>query len=192
MHKLLDGWPGDQPYNVDGPSASPPFLPRIVAAQIRIVNLLKLLIDTLSSPYKRAPLRLPAWDNRYVPRFTFPITVSGPYGQYTVDAVVDPDATYSSVPSPALIEMGIEPLRLVRLKAADGQVHFRQLGRALTAVAGQEDIAPVIFGEAGEPTVLGAATLAVLMLRVDEETRRVVQDDGSLSEVVFVKDVSGA
>jgi hypothetical protein len=30
------------------------------------------------------------------------------------------------------------------------------------------------------------------MLRVDEETRRVVQDDGLLSEAVFVKDVSGA
>lgn len=38
MHKLLDGWPGDQPYNVDGPSASPPFLPRMVAPPNQIVK----------------------------------------------------------------------------------------------------------------------------------------------------------
>jgi predicted aspartyl protease len=120
------------------------------------------------------------------------MTVSGPYGQYTVDAVVDPDAAYSSVPAPALIEMGIQPVRMVRLKAADGRAHFRQIGRALTTVASQEDIAPILFGEPGEPTVLGAATLAVLMLRADPETRTVIQAEGWLSSVELVEDVTDA
>jgi predicted aspartyl protease len=127
-----------------------------------------------------------------VPYFTVPITVSGPYGQYTVDAVVDPDAAYSSVPAPALIEMGIEPVRVVRLKAADGKAHFREVGRALTTVAGQEDVAPVLFGEPGEPTVLGAATLGVLMLRADAATQNVVQDEGWLSSVALTEGATDA
>jgi predicted aspartyl protease len=124
--------------------------------------------------------------------FSVPITVSGPYGQYTVDAVVDPDAAFSSAPAPALIEMGIEPVRVVRLKAADGKTHFRQVGRALTTVAGQEDIAPVLFGEPGEPTVLGAATLSVLMLRADAETQNVVQDEGWLSGMTLLEGATDA
>jgi predicted aspartyl protease len=113
--------------------------------------------------------------------FPYLPTVSGPYGQYTVDALVDPRAAYTSVLAPALIEMGIQPVRVVRLKAEDGGVHFRQLGHALTTVAGLEDIAPVIFGEPGEPTVVGAATLAVLALRADDQTQRVVPAEGWLN-----------
>jgi predicted aspartyl protease len=109
------------------------------------------------------------------------MTVSGPYGQYTIEALVDPEATFSSVPTPALIEMGIQPHRVVRLKASDGKVHFGQLGRALTTVAGQEDIAPVLFGEPGEPSVIGAVTLAILLLRADIETKRVVPVQGRLA-----------
>jgi predicted aspartyl protease len=113
--------------------------------------------------------------------FFHPMTVSGPYGQYTVDALVDPEATFSSVPAPALIEMGIQPHRVVRLKAPDGKVRFAQLGRALTTVAGQEDIAPVLFGESGEPSVIGAVTLAVLLLRADFDSGQIVSVDARKS-----------
>ncbi len=102
------------------------------------------------------------------------MTVSGPYGQYTVEAVVDPDATFSSVPAPALIELGIEPHRVVRLQTGDGKAHFRQLGRALTTVGEQEDVAPVLFGEPGEPAVIGATTLAILLLRWDTDAQRLL------------------
>jgi hypothetical protein len=106
--------------------------------------------------------------------FLFPITVSGPLGQYTVDAVVDPSASFTRVPTPALLEMGIEAVRLVRLRRADGSTGFGQLGRALTTVAGVEDLAPVLFGEPGTPTVLGAATLAILLLEADLEAQQIV------------------
>jgi predicted aspartyl protease len=98
------------------------------------------------------------------------MTVSGPLGQYTTDAVVDPSASFTSVPAPALIEMGIQPHRVVRLQAGDGKAHFRQLGRALTTVAGLEDVTPVMFGEPGEPVLIGATTLAILLLRLDPAT----------------------
>ena len=98
---------------------------------------------------------------------TCPLTISGPYGQYTVDAFVDPDATFTSVPTPALIEMGIEPVRVVRVKGGNGEPQFRQLGRALVTVGGQEDVTPVLFGNPGAPAVIGATTLAILLLRWD-------------------------
>ena len=104
----------------------------------------------------------------------YPMTVSGPFGQYTVEAVVDPEATFSSVPTPALIEMGIEPVRVVRVKGGDGQAQFRQLGRALTTVGAQEDITPVLFGNPGQPAVIGAVTLTILLLRWDADTRQMV------------------
>ena len=88
------------------------------------------------------------------------MTVSGPYGQYTIEARVDPAATLSVVPAPALIEMGIEPVRVVRLKGDSPQATFRQLGRALTTVAGQEDVTPVLFGDPGKPAVIGSTTLS--------------------------------
>lgn len=114
-----------------------------------------------------------------MPPFLYPMTVSGPFGQYTVEAVVDSDATFSSVPAPALIEMGVQPHRIVRLASQDGKARFGQLGRALTTVAGVEDVAPVLFGEPGEPAVIGAVTLSILLLRVDEDSRQIVSVDAT-------------
>jgi predicted aspartyl protease len=106
------------------------------------------------------------------------MTVSGPYGAYTTDAVVDPYATFSAVPAPALAEMGIEPVRVVHLRDGRGEKRFYRLGRALVTVAGVEDVAPVIFVDAGEPSVIGATTLALLMLQPDEAGGTLVQIEG--------------
>ena len=109
--------------------------------------------------------------------FSYPVTVSGPFGQYSVEALVDPQATFSSFPAAALIELGIEPVRVVRLKSNDGRVCFRQLGRALTTVAGTEDIAPVLFGDPGERCVIGGVTLAILLLEANPASCRIVSVD---------------
>ena len=116
--------------------------------------------------------------------FRFPMTVSGPYGAYTVDAVVDPEATFSAVPSPALVEMGIEPVRVVQLRDARGSKRFYRLGRALVTVAGVEDLAPVLFIDGGQPTVIGATTLSLLMLEADEANGTVVQIVGRAPSAV--------
>ena len=116
--------------------------------------------------------------------FRYPITVSGPYGAYTVDAVVDPNATFTAVPEPALVEMGIDPIRVVQLREASGSKRFYRLGRALVTVAGVEDLAPVVFVAAGEPTVIGATTLALLMLEPDEANGTVVQIVGHAPSTV--------
>ena len=92
--------------------------------------------------------------------------------------MVDPEATFSAVPSPALVEMGIDPIRVVQLRDASGSKRFYRLGRALVTVAGVEDLAPVLFVDAGEPTVIGATTLALLMLQPDGASGTVVQITG--------------
>ena len=75
--------------------------------------------------------------------------------------------------------------------AAGVQESVRRIGRALTTMAGQEDIAPVLFGEAGRPTVLGAATLAVLGLQADEETGEVVPAVLRMSGAVLDDNMTG-
>ena len=111
------------------------------------------------------------------------LTVSGPYGHYTIEAVVDPDETFTRIPAPALIELGIEPHRVARVHCADGKVQFRQLGRALTTVEGQEDVTPVLFGAPGEPAVVGATTLSILLLRWDAEAGRLVSVEAQSGQV---------
>ena len=98
-----------------------------------------------------------------------PMTVSGPFGQYTSDAIVDPGSTFASIPAPALIEMGIEPTRVARMRDADGRLRFYQLGRALVTIDGHEEVMPVLFGDAGGPSVIGFLALALLLLNVDVE-----------------------
>jgi predicted aspartyl protease len=135
------------------------------------------------TPSEAAPVASRA-SGSVISTFRFPMTVSGPYGAYTVDAVVDPDATFSAVPEPALVEMGIEPVRVVQLRDERGSRRFYRLGRALVTVAGVEDLAPVLFVEAGEPTVIGATTLALLLLEPDEANETLVQIAGREPSVV--------
>ena len=112
------------------------------------------------------------------------MTISGPFGQYTVEAVVDPGATFSIVPTPALIEMGIEPVRVVRVKGGDGDAQFCQLGRALTTVGGLEDVTPILFGEPGMPAVIGATTLTILLLRWDAVSGQMLPSEAQTGSVV--------
>jgi predicted aspartyl protease len=110
------------------------------------------------------------------------MTVSGPFGQYTTEAVVDASATFSRVPAPALIELGIEPVRTVRLKANGGAVRFGHVGRALVTVEEQEEIVPVLFGEPGTPTIIGGTTLGLLLLELDAVSGRLVSVDAWTGE----------
>jgi hypothetical protein len=83
-----------------------------------------------------------------------------------------------------MIEMGIEPVRVVQLRDAKGSKQFYRLGRALVTVAGVEDLAPVIFVEAGLPSVIGATTLSLLLLEPDEENQTLVQVAGRARSAV--------
>ena len=107
------------------------------------------------------------------------MTVTGPTGlSYTVDALVDTGATFSSLPQEVLDRLRIEPLRTVWLRPADGSAHEQRVGRALIALNGAEEVAPIVFGEPDSPPTIGAVTLEVLLLGVDPVGQRLVPVQG--------------
>jgi predicted aspartyl protease len=113
-----------------------------------------------------------------VSTFFHPMTISGPLGSVTVDALVDSGATFSSLPGPVLQQLGIESLREVRLRLADGSSHLQRLGRALIGLNGAEDVMPVVFGEPESPPSIGAVTLEILLLGIDPVRETLVPVEG--------------
>ena len=92
-----------------------------------------------------------------------------------LDLLVDTGATISFVPTEVLANLGIEPRWPEReFETASGAVIRRRLGVASLAVDGHETITPVVFGEPGDATVLGAVALESLGLIVDPIARRLI------------------
>lgn len=111
---------------------------------------------------------------------TFAVTVTvahptEPGSSARVDLLVDTGATISFVPSGVLANLGIQPRGPEReFETASGAVIRRRLGVASLAVDGHETITPVVFGEPGDATVLGAVALESLGLIVDPIARRLI------------------
>ena len=100
--------------------------------------------------------------------FFYPITLIGPSGRRrTVEALVDTGATFTSVPTDILEELGVEPRRQVNLRLADGSLHTQPLGRVVAELDETEEITFVIFGDPGSPSTIGAVTLETFLLGVD-------------------------
>lgn len=92
-------------------------------------------------------------------------------------ALADTGATLTVVPGGLLRELGIEEVRRVRLMLADGRRAERDVGEAAVAVDGESVPCRVIFGEAGDATLLGLTVLEQLGLAVDPVQRRLVPTD---------------
>jgi predicted aspartyl protease len=91
-----------------------------------------------------------------------------------VDAelVVDSGAIYSVVPASVLRGLGIEPERRETFGLADGRSVKRDVGHAVFQIEGREGISKVIFGRAGDPSLLGMVTLELLGLSLDPLRRK--------------------
>ncbi len=175
MHKLLDGWPSDQPYNVDGPSASPPFLPAILAAQIEAVNLLNLLIDTVRSPYISTARRRQAWDNASVGTFSQRLTLIGDTGAgETLDGMVDTGAHFTVIPTSVLARLGVQPTGEVPVQFANGELTQWSLGEAQAEIDGVRRPILVLFGSDDAPALIGAHTLEAFLLDIDVVEKKLV------------------
>ncbi len=175
MHKLLDGWPGDQPYNIDGPSASPPFLPAIVAAEIEAVNLLELLIDSVRSPYISTARGCQAWDNAAVGTFSQQLTLHGDAGSSeTLDGMVDTGAHFTVIPTSVLARLGIRPSGEVPVQFANGELALWSLGEAEAEIGGVRRPILVLFGSDDAPALIGAHTLEAFLLDIDVVEKKLV------------------
>lgn len=92
----------------------------------------------------------------------------------TVEALADSGSSYSCIPREVLERVGVEPHRSIGAELADGRIVESQLGRAFIRLEGGEEPDVVMFGEPGEPALLGAHTLEGHSLAVDPVNERLI------------------
>ena len=88
--------------------------------------------------------------------------------------LVDTGAELSVFPAPALESLGVDRLKQLTFRQADGSVLSRWTGSAIIHAAGTLATDDVVFGEPGDLILLGARTLEGLNLRIDPVARRLV------------------
>src|SRR3990172_5720287 len=112
--------------------------------------------------------------------FFHPITIIGPMGQETLEALVDTGASFTTAPRSLLDRLGVRPQRRARLRLADGRVGEWDLGRIVARIDSQEEETLCLFGAEEAPASIGAYTLEGLLLGVDPLGERLVPREGFL------------
>ena len=112
--------------------------------------------------------------------FSYPMTLVGPDGEATVDALVDTGATFACAPREVLERIGVQPSRRTRFTLADGRVSEFDVGTVTARVDGEEAPTMCVFGEPGTKSLMGAITLEALLLTVDPIDKRLVPRTGNL------------
>lgn len=84
-----------------------------------------------------------------------------------VEAMVDTGSTLTAVPRELLERLGVQPTRRQRFQVANGTIVENDVGDATVRLEGVQGVTPVIFGEPGEPVLLGAVTLEAFLFGVD-------------------------
>ena len=88
--------------------------------------------------------------------------------------LVDTGAELSWIPAGVLDELAIQRRKVWHFRQADGTVLERWTGFVIVHAAGIATSDEVVFGEAGDLTLLGARSLEGLNLRVEPVARRLV------------------
>ena len=109
--------------------------------------------------------------------FTHPITLIGPSGSESVEALVDTGATFTSIPSPILERLGVAPIRRIGLGLANGQVVEGNMGEVLAQLDGERCTIWCVFSPPDAPALIGAHTLEAFLLSVDPVEQRLVPKD---------------
>ena len=92
---------------------------------------------------------------------------SNPGRVLEVELLVDTGATYTVLPARVLRELGVKPIRTIRLRLADGRVVEGQLGEIGVDIEGYKaSAAPAVFGDEGI-YLLGSVTMEQLGLAPD-------------------------
>lgn len=95
-----------------------------------------------------------------------------------IDALVDTGSSFSVAPRSDLAALGIQPVGRVPCTLADGSVIHSDIGEARTRIGDTDRVDLIIFGEPGEPNLLGAHTLEAHLLAVDPHNKRLVPING--------------
>jgi len=106
--------------------------------------------------------------------FAYPLTIIGPEGEATIEALVDTAATYSWIPEDILRNLGVQPITSKAFSLADGRVMQYQIGPITARIDGEEMPTLCIFGDAGTEPLLGAMTLEAFLLAADPYNKKLV------------------
>lgn len=115
--------------------------------------------------------------------FLYPVTLIGPLGEETVEALVDTGATYTYAARDVLARLGVQPVGHEPFALADGQVRHMEIGLVTVRIDGRERPTMVIFGDPNSEPLLGVVTLEMFLLGVDPVNQTLVPVVGRLKPV---------
>jgi predicted aspartyl protease len=100
------------------------------------------------------------------------MTVHGPSGSATVDAIVDTGATFTKISRRTARKSGFSGRRQVEVVLANGEKAVRELGSIGLEIESQRDVVPVTVGDEGEAELVGCTALEILGFKVNPITRK--------------------
>jgi predicted aspartyl protease len=104
-----------------------------------------------------------------------------------VELLVDTGATYTVLPASVLNSLSVTPIRIARLKLADGRVVERPVGEVGIEIEGfRASATPVVFGDEGV-YLLGSVTMEQLGLSPDPVSKSLKP-----TEALLMLEVEGA
>ena len=108
--------------------------------------------------------------------FSVPIETGNPKGTRfeSVTALVDTGASYTSIPTTVLRELGVSVRDQVTFILAHGSRILRDVGRTWIRIDGKSEITLVVFGDDDAEPLLGTYSLQGLLLGVDSPNERLV------------------
>lgn len=112
--------------------------------------------------------------------FRYPITLVGPSGEATIEALVATGATYTYAPRDVLERIGVRPIACEPFSLADGQVLELDVGTVTARIDGRERPTMCIVGDPGSEPLLGVVTLEMFLLGVDPVNQTLIPVVGRL------------
>ncbi len=101
----------------------------------------------------------------WVDMFTYPIKLVGPSGDAEeLEALVDTDAAFTSVPADVLESLGVTPHRSISLRSPGGETSEWPVGRVLAEIDEVQEEIMCVFGPI-EGAIMGAQTLETFLLQ---------------------------
>lgn len=85
---------------------------------------------------------------------------------------MDTGAVFSSIPRAILEKIGLRPIERRKLRVYEGAVVKRDVGGLVFEYGGNLAMAPTVFGESKDTSVLGATALEALGYQVDPVTKQ--------------------
>jgi predicted aspartyl protease len=89
-----------------------------------------------------------------------------------VEVLVDSGALFTWIPRSTLEGLGLKPIARRKLRVYGGGVVERDVGGAAVEYEGRRAVVPIVFGELGDTSVLGASALESLGYRLDPVSNR--------------------